>query len=170
MQLSFAVVPLLVFTNSRARMGRFYESSLGEGDRGHLRGTDHRFKPEIALRFFSLPTRGRPRLVSEQTVVLTFTAPSLMYRRILVALDHTTADHALLTHVSELAAIHQSALLLVHVADGWVARNFDQLNLADSEEMRDDWRRLEETATRLRNERGVTVETRLALGILRSRY
>jgi manganese transport protein len=87
-----------------------------------------------------------------------------MYRRILVALDHTTADHALLTHVSELAAITKSALLLVHVADGWVARNFDQLNLADSEEMRDDWRRLEETATRLRNERGVTVETRLALG------
>ena len=29
-------------------------------------------------------------------------------------------------------------LLLVHVADGWVARNFDQLKLAESEEMKQD--------------------------------
>ena len=29
-------------------------------------------------------------------------------------------------------------LLLVHVADGWVARNFDQLQLAESEEMKED--------------------------------
>jgi manganese transport protein len=87
-----------------------------------------------------------------------------MYRRILVALDHTGTDEALLAHVSELAAVTKSELLLVHVADGWVARNFDQLNLADSEEMREDWRRLEETAARLRTESGVVAETRLALG------
>ena len=29
-------------------------------------------------------------------------------------------------------------LLLVHVSDGWVARNFDQLKLAESEEMKQD--------------------------------
>jgi manganese transport protein len=87
-----------------------------------------------------------------------------MYRRILVALDHTNTDHALLAHVSQLAAVTKSELLLVHVADGWVARNFNQLNLADSEEMREDWKRLEETAVRLRKQTGLVAETRLALG------
>jgi manganese transport protein len=87
-----------------------------------------------------------------------------MYHKILVALDHSSADEALLTHVCELAAIMKSALLLVHVADGWVARNFDQLNLAESEEMREDWERLEETAARLRAQTGLSTDTRLALG------
>jgi manganese transport protein len=58
----------------------------------------------------------------------------------------------------------QSELLLVHVADGWAARNFNQLNLADSEEMREDWSRLENDAARLRKQTGLTVNTRLALG------
>src|SRR5678809_1259633 len=87
-----------------------------------------------------------------------------MYRKILVALDHTGADEALLSHVSELGTLMKSQLLLVHVADGWVARNFDQLNLAESEEMQEDWKRLEETAARLRQETGLSIETRLALG------
>jgi manganese transport protein len=87
-----------------------------------------------------------------------------MYRKILVALDHTAADQALLTHVGALAQMLKSELLLVHVADGWVARNFDQLNLAESEEMREDWKRLEETAARLRSETGLVIDTRLALG------
>ena len=51
----------------------------------------------------------------------------------------------------------------MHVADGWVARNFDRFGLAESEEMKDDRRYLEETAARLRNE-GVIVSVRLALG------
>jgi manganese transport protein len=50
------------------------------------------------------------------------------------------------------------------VADGWVARNFEQLNLAESEEMREDWTYLEQTAARLRQESGLKIETRLALG------
>ena len=44
-----------------------------------------------------------------------------MYRRILVALDHTKADESLLPHVAALAALTQAELLLVHVADGWAA-------------------------------------------------
>lgn len=87
-----------------------------------------------------------------------------MYRKILVALDTTASDQELLPHITELAALAKGALLLLHVADGWVARNFDQLNLAESEEMKEDWRYLEETATRLRAQSGLTVETRLALG------
>jgi manganese transport protein len=62
-----------------------------------------------------------------------------------------------------MAVLMQSELLRLHVADGWVARNFDQLNLSDSEEMRDDWKYLEDTAAKLRST-GLTVTTRLGLG------
>ena len=87
-----------------------------------------------------------------------------MYRKILVALDTTASDQVLLPQISRLAGIVQADLLLVHVADGWVARNFNQLNLAESEEMKSDWRYLEDTAARLRLETGLAVATRLALG------
>ena len=53
-----------------------------------------------------------------------------MYRRILVALDHTKADESLLPHVATLASLTKAELLLVHVADGWAARNYDRLKLA----------------------------------------
>jgi manganese transport protein len=88
------------------------------------------------------------------------TAP---YRNILVALDHSKADEVLLPHVSQLAALMRARLLLVHVADGWVARNYDQLRLAESEEMKTDRDYLEKTAESLRTS-GLTVETKLALG------
>ena len=87
-----------------------------------------------------------------------------MYRKILIALDTTSSDQTLLPHIVALASMLKSELLLLHVADGWVARNFDQLNLAESEEMREDWKYLEDTAARLRAEAGLTVTTRLALG------
>src|SRR6185436_9473684 len=87
-----------------------------------------------------------------------------MYRRILVALENSRADQSLLPHIAQLAKQLGSELLLLHVADGWAARNFDQLNLAESEEMKADTRYLEETAARLRTETGLEVSTRLALG------
>lgn len=87
-----------------------------------------------------------------------------MYRKILVALDTTASDQELLPHITRLALLLNSELLLLHVADGWVARNFDQLQLAGSEEMQDDWRYLQETAARLRAETGLTIDTQLALG------
>lgn len=87
-----------------------------------------------------------------------------MYRKILVALDATDSDHELLPHITGLARLLNAQILLLHVADGWVARNFNQLNLAESEEMKEDWRYLEETAARLRTETGLSVDTRLALG------
>lgn len=87
-----------------------------------------------------------------------------MYRKILVALDTTTTDQALLPPVSELALLVKAELLLMHVADGWVARNYDQLNLVESEEMKADWRYLEDQAAALRAGTGLTVQTRLALG------
>src|SRR5438552_16708078 len=86
-----------------------------------------------------------------------------MYRRILVAVEHSAADRTILAHVTALAKLTGAELLLVHVADGWVARNFDQLKLRESEEMRSDRAYLEGLRSEL-EERGFTVQTQLALG------
>lgn len=86
-----------------------------------------------------------------------------MYKKILVALENGLADHSLLPHIIELAKIHNSALLLVHVADGWVARHFNELKLSESEEMKVDKCYLEDTAQALRK-KGFKVQAHLALG------
>jgi nucleotide-binding universal stress UspA family protein len=86
-----------------------------------------------------------------------------MYQRILVAIENSAADRTILDHVASLARLTGARLVLVHVADGWVARNFDQLKLRESEEMKTDRAYLEQ----LRNEltaQGFVVETHLALG------
>jgi manganese transport protein len=86
-----------------------------------------------------------------------------MYRKILVALENGKADETLVPHIAELARQLGSALLLVHVADGWAARNFDQLKLAESAEMKADREYLGDIAKRLRDG-GLAVETELVLG------
>lgn len=86
-----------------------------------------------------------------------------MYRKILVALENGPADLSLLPHVAALAKQLGSELLLLHVADGFAARNFDQLKLAESEEMKADRQYLETAAAKLRSE-GLTASVRLALG------
>jgi manganese transport protein len=86
-----------------------------------------------------------------------------MYKKILVALENSRADQALLPHVTELARQFKSELLLVHVADGWAARNFNQLNLVESEEMKADRAYLESVATELRKT-VAHVTTHLGLG------
>ena len=70
-----------------------------------------------------------------------------MYQHILVPLENSDADETILGHIKPLARLTGATLLLVHVADGWVARNFDQLQLAESEEMKQD-RAYLETRTR----------------------
>lgn len=86
-----------------------------------------------------------------------------MYRKILLALDNSDSDQAFLEHIPALAALAGSEILLLHVADGWVARNFNQLQLAASQEMVDDWDYLERMAELLRAH-GLQVKTTLALG------
>jgi nucleotide-binding universal stress UspA family protein len=86
-----------------------------------------------------------------------------MYRKILIALENSRADASLLPHITELAKLLGSELLLVHVADGWVARNFDQLKLAESEEMKEDRAYLEDTASQLQAQ-GLKVSAVLAAG------
>lgn len=86
-----------------------------------------------------------------------------MYRKILVALENGPADKTILPHVAELAARFGSDLLLLHVADGFAARCFDQLKLTESEEIKNDRDYLEKVASDLRGEK-LNVSTQLAMG------
>ena len=86
-----------------------------------------------------------------------------MFKKILVALDNSSTDQAMFPQITELARIHGSELLLVHVADGWAARNYDRFVLADSEEMKVDRAYLEKMATELRGQ-GFEVKAQLELG------
>jgi universal stress protein A len=86
-----------------------------------------------------------------------------MYHHILIPLENTAADETILAHIKPLARMTGAKLLLVHVADGWVARNFNQLQLAESEEMKQDRVYLEKRTRELVAE-GFTCDAVLALG------
>ena len=86
-----------------------------------------------------------------------------MYRSILVAVENSPADRTILTHVRELASLTGAELLLVHVADGWAARHFDELKLRESEEMKADRAYLDRLAAEL-SASSLRVTTELAMG------
>ena len=86
-----------------------------------------------------------------------------MYKHILIPLENSPADETILTHIRPLARMSGATLLLVHVADGWVARNFNQLQLAESEEMKNDRAYLEKRIRELTGE-GFSCDAVLALG------
>lgn len=86
-----------------------------------------------------------------------------MYKRILVPLEHSDYDHAIITHVRELAQMCHASVVLIHVADGWAARNVKQLNLRESEEMRLDREYLEQTCASLESD-GIEADCLLAGG------
>lgn len=86
-----------------------------------------------------------------------------MYKRILVCLENTATDQYIVEHVMELARLCGGSVLLVHVADGWAARNIKQLDLRESEEMRVDREYLEQRAAEFVSA-GVPAEALLATG------
>jgi nucleotide-binding universal stress UspA family protein len=47
-----------------------------------------------------------------------------MYSTILVTLEGTPTDRPIIEHVKKLAALAQSRVVLLHVADGWAARTY----------------------------------------------
>ena len=47
-----------------------------------------------------------------------------MYDTILVTLDGTPTDRAIIEHIKKLALLAHSRLVLLHVADGWAARTY----------------------------------------------
>ena len=86
-----------------------------------------------------------------------------MYARILVPLENSPYDETILAHVRKLAQHCGAAIVLIHVADGWVARNIKELDLRESEEMREDRAYLERVCATLRAE-GFDVDAVLAAG------
>lgn len=86
-----------------------------------------------------------------------------MYSRILVTLENSPADATILNHVRELAKKLDATLILIHVADGWAARNANALQLRESEEMRDDRAYLERCCAQMETA-GVSADAVLASG------
>jgi len=75
-----------------------------------------------------------------------------MYKKILIPLDNSKTDKAILDHVVSLAHDTKADLVLVHVADGFGARLQDELNLVDSEEIKKDRSYLESCRGKLSKE------------------
>jgi nucleotide-binding universal stress UspA family protein len=95
-----------------------------------------------------------------------------MYKKILVAIENSDADRTILEHIEPLARLTGARLLLVHVADGWAARHFNELNparhfnelnLRESEEMQEDRAYLGRVKTDL-EAHGFEVEAMLRMG------
>jgi nucleotide-binding universal stress UspA family protein len=86
-----------------------------------------------------------------------------MFERILVPLENSRWDPIILRYVRQLATLHRSTLLLIHVADGFAARNMAQLDLRESEEMRLDREYLDRCAEALHAD-GFAAEAILACG------
>jgi len=86
-----------------------------------------------------------------------------MYRKILVTLENSRTDESIIRHVCELAQKLESEVLLLHVADGWVARSYHELNLTASPEMREDYDYLEAVRARFESH-GIVADTLLLLG------
>ncbi len=86
-----------------------------------------------------------------------------MYKRILVPLDNSPTDGPIVAHVQELARDSGANLVLIHVADGFAARNLKQLELRESEEIKKDRAYLDDIAARL-SATGLQVDAILASG------
>jgi len=86
-----------------------------------------------------------------------------MYTHILVAVEHSAADATILSHTQALAKLMGSRVTLVHVADGWAARNYDALALRESEEMRDDREYLDQLVQEIQAN-GIHADCTLAKG------
>ena len=84
-----------------------------------------------------------------------------MYDKILVTLDGTPTDRAIIEHIKQLAKMMASRIVLLHVADGWAARTYGPD--AVSEEIRDDTRYLESVLSEFQNA-GIAADSELAYG------
>ena len=84
-----------------------------------------------------------------------------MYNKILVTLDATPTDRAIIAHVTALAKLAGSRVVLLHVADGWAARTYGAD--AVSREITEDTEYLETVCAEFRAA-GISTEAELAYG------
>ena len=86
---------------------------------------------------------------------------SPLYKTILVTLDGTATDRAIIDHVKELARVMGSGVVLLHVADGWAARTYG--SDAVSPEITEDTAYLQKVRAEFQ-ESGIKAEAELAYG------
>jgi nucleotide-binding universal stress UspA family protein len=84
-----------------------------------------------------------------------------MYDTILVTLDGTSSDRAIVDHIKQLAKLAHSRLVLLHVADGWAARTYGPD--AVSPEIAEDTAYLQQVRTEFQS-LGISAEVELAYG------
>jgi len=84
-----------------------------------------------------------------------------MYDTILVTLDGTPTDRAIIEHIKQLAKLAGSRLVLLHVADGWAARTYGRD--AVSPEISEDTAYLERVRIEFQSE-GIPAQAELAYG------
>lgn len=84
-----------------------------------------------------------------------------MYDKVLLTLDGTASDRAIIEHVKQLAKLARSRLVLLHVADGWAARTYGPD--AVSPEIRDDTAYLQNVQAEFQAA-GIPAEAELAFG------
>jgi manganese transport protein len=191
MQLPFAVIPLIHFTNDPRRMGSFANRAwvkvlswtcaavilalnfwlVGQslvawmGNSGPW---------QMAIRLVTIPTvaavtlllfwillqpiTGRLRY-GRASVVLPETpaeAAPLVYRRILVTIDHTDLDRMALSHAAAMGRMHDAKIYVLHVEEGVTSQVYGQAASTAETEAGEQY--LENIAQHLRDQ-GLTVET-----------
>ena len=121
LQLPFAVVPLVAVHQRPAPRWATFVNPLWVKVLAWTVGRDHRRAERVAA------VSDADRRCRLQPCTGTSSSPSKI----------RPADQTILSHVTSAREATGAALLLVHVADGWAARNYDA-QAAESEEMRDD--------------------------------
>ena len=84
-----------------------------------------------------------------------------MYDKILVTLEATPTDRAIIDHIKTLAVAMESRVVLLHVADGWAARTYGPEAISD--EITEDKAYLEKVRHEFRAV-GVNADAELAYG------
>lgn len=84
-----------------------------------------------------------------------------MYKTILVTVDGTPTDRAIIDHVKQLAKLSQGRVVLLHVADGWAARTYGRD--AVSPEIAEDTNYLKQVRSEFEAS-GISADAELAYG------
>ena len=84
-----------------------------------------------------------------------------MYQTVLVTLDGSATDRAIVDHIKQLAKLAHSRVVLLHVADGWAARTYG--SDAVSPEISEDNAYLDKVRQEFQSA-GIVTESELAYG------
>ena len=192
MQLPFAVIPLIHFTNDRQRMGSFTNRGwvkvlswscaavilglnfwlVGQALTDWLGNTG---PWRIVIRLVTIPAGAaialllawisfeplftRWRRYGRAPVVLPETVPEtapLVYRRILVTVDHTQLDRLAVSHAAAMGQMHAAKIYVLHVEEGVTSQVYGQAASTAETEAGEQY--VQKIAQNLRNQ-GLIVET-----------